>query len=166
VVVLFPEFSQVFADPCRPTALAVLEKYPSAKAIREAGIEAMATLLQVTSPRNYGQKTARRLVELAEHSISSDLALEARSLSVKIWCEQARHLQTHLTQLEEQIEQLLAGDPDAKHLQGMPEFGPKTVAVLRAELGDVARFQRLDQVVAYGGMDSERTAKRQVARSG
>jgi transposase len=61
----------------------------------------------------------------------------------------------HLTQLEEQIEQLLAGDPDAKRLQGVPEFGPKTVAVLRAELGDVARFQRLDQVVAYGGMDIE-----------
>jgi transposase len=27
--VLFPEFSQVFADPCRPTALAVLERYRS-----------------------------------------------------------------------------------------------------------------------------------------
>jgi len=27
--VLFPEFSQVFADPCRPTALAVLEGYRS-----------------------------------------------------------------------------------------------------------------------------------------
>ena len=27
--VLFPEFSQVFADPCRPTALAVLQRYRS-----------------------------------------------------------------------------------------------------------------------------------------
>ncbi len=37
----------------------------------------------------------------------------------------------------------------------MPEFGPKTVAVLRAELGDVKRFQRTDEVIAYGGMDIE-----------
>lgn len=155
VVVLFPEFPQVFADPCRPTALAVLAKYPSAKAIREAGSEAITALLHTSAPRNYGQKTARRLVELAAQSISSDLALEARSLSLQIWCEQVQHLQAHLTHLEKEIAQLLAHDPDAKRLQGIPEFGTKTVAVLRAELGDVTRFQRLDQVVAYAGMDIE-----------
>jgi len=35
----------------------------------------------------------------------------------------------------------------------MPELGPKTVAVLRAELGEVDRFVHTDQVVAYAGMD-------------
>jgi hypothetical protein len=34
-----------------------------------------------------------------------------------------------------------------------PEFGRTTVAVLRAELGDVTRFQRADQAVAYAGLD-------------
>src|SRR5215472_3043352 len=33
LVVLFPEFVQVFADPCRPTALGVLKRYPGAQAI-------------------------------------------------------------------------------------------------------------------------------------
>jgi hypothetical protein len=40
-------------------------------------------------------------------------------------------------------------------LQQIQEFGPKTVAVLRAELGDVDRFARTDQIIAYGGMDIE-----------
>ncbi len=35
----------------------------------------------------------------------------------------------------------------------IPEFGVMTVAVLRAELGDLDRFARMDQVVAYVGMD-------------
>jgi len=35
------------------------------------------------------------------------------------------------------------------------EFGLKTVAVLRAELGDVTRFSRTDQAIAYGGLDVE-----------
>ncbi len=35
----------------------------------------------------------------------------------------------------------------------MPEFGPQTVAVLRAELGEVARFHGSAQVVAYAGLD-------------
>src|SRR5262249_54158064 len=33
VVVLFPEFTQVFADPCLPSALRVLQAYPSAQDI-------------------------------------------------------------------------------------------------------------------------------------
>jgi len=37
----------------------------------------------------------------------------------------------------------------------MPELGPKTVAVLRAELGEVDRFSCTDQAVAYAGMDIE-----------
>jgi hypothetical protein len=36
--VLFPEFSQVFADPCRATALALLTRYPSAQAVASAGV--------------------------------------------------------------------------------------------------------------------------------
>ncbi len=49
----------------------------------------------------------------------------------------------------------MAHDPGVKGLEQIPEFGPKTVAVLRAELGDVHRFSRTDQVIAYGGMDIE-----------
>jgi transposase len=35
----------------------------------------------------------------------------------------------------------------------VPEFGHKTVAVLRAELGDIERFSCVNQVVAYAGLD-------------
>jgi len=153
LVVLFPEFIQVFADPCRLTATAVLQAYPSARAIRAAGVDAIAAILRATAPRNYGRGTARRLVELAEHSVSSDLAVEARSLSLKIWCEQLHHTQAHLEHIDEQIEQLLSHDSKARGLQTVPEFGTQTVAVLLAALGEVTRILRLDQVVAYVGMD-------------
>lgn len=155
LVVLFPEFAQVFADPCRLTATAVLQAYPSARAIRGAGVEAITAILRATAPRNYGRETAQRLVELATQSVSSGLALEARELSLRIWCEQLRATQAHLEQIDAQIERLLCDDPHAKRLQAVPEFGQQTVAVLLAELGEVARFQRLDQVVAYAGMDIE-----------
>jgi transposase len=39
IVVLFPEFTQVFADPCFPTALAVLKAFASAQALVQAGVE-------------------------------------------------------------------------------------------------------------------------------
>lgn len=76
-------------------------------------------------------------------------------MSLRIWCEQLRSTQAHLEQIDAQIERLLSDDPEARRLQAIPEFGQQTVAVLLAELGEVARFQRLDQVVAYAGMDIE-----------
>ena len=61
--------------------------------------------------------------------------------------------QKHLAELEEELAKFLDGDEEAKGLQSVKEFGPKTKAVLRAELGDVQRFARVDQAVAYVGLD-------------
>ncbi len=153
LVVLFPEFTQVFVDPTRPTALAVLKRYPSAQAIAQTEVETLSTCLHELAPRHYGRPPAQELVRLAKASISSGVAVAARSSSLRILCDQLEHTQTNLDQLQREIDQLLDQDPKATGLLGVPEFGPTTVAVLRAELGDLARFTRIDQVVAYVGLD-------------
>jgi len=155
VVVLFPEFTQVFADPCLPTALAVLKAFPSAQAMAEAGIEPLTQLLRAQKPAHYGRPTAQKLVAFAKESVSSGRAIAGRSISLRILCDQLEHTQANLARLEAEIEQLLTNDPGVKGVQQVPEFGPKTVAVLRAELGDMQRFTRTDEVIAYGGLDIE-----------
>jgi len=157
LVVLFPEFTQVFADPTRPTALAVLKRYPSAQAIAQTEVETLGKFLRELAPRHYGRPTAQELVGLAKASISSGMAVAARSSSLRILCDQLEHTQKNLEQLQREIDQLLNQDPKAKGMLGVPEFGPTTVAVLRAELGDLARFTRIDQVVAYVGLDRARS---------
>src|SRR5258708_17660360 len=79
----------------------------------------------------------------------------ARATSVQIVCDQLEHTEKNLAQLEQELDRLMEHDPGVKGLQSVPEFGPKTVAVLRAEVGDVDRFARTDQVIAYGGLDIE-----------
>ncbi len=153
LVVLFPEFTQVFADPTRPTALAVLKRYPSAQAIAQTEVETLGKFLRELAPRHDGRPTAQELVGLAKASISSGVAVAARSSSLRILCDQLDHTQKNLEQLQREIDQLLNQDPKAKGMLGVPECGPTTVAVLRAELGDLARFTRIDQVVAYVGLD-------------
>jgi len=64
VVVLFPEFTQVFADPCLPSALSVLKAYPHAQAVVEAGVEAIYQLLRAQTPAHYGRPTEKRAREL------------------------------------------------------------------------------------------------------
>ena len=152
-MVLFPEFTQVFKDPTRKTALAVLRAFPSAQAITAVGVEPITAILQATAPRNYGSETAERLVALAQRSSASPVAVAARGRSLAILADQLTHTQTNLAELEREIEQLVRRDDGATGLQSVPEFGAKTVAVLRAELGEVERFQRSEQVVAYAGLD-------------
>jgi transposase len=64
LVVLFPEFSQVFADPTRPTALALLKLYPNPAALVTAGVEVLTQKLQELSPRRYGRAAAQQLISL------------------------------------------------------------------------------------------------------
>ena len=124
-------------------------------------MEKLANHLHELSPSHYGRTTAEQLVTLAQHSVSSGRASSARASSLRILCDQLEHTQANLATLQQEIEHLISGDPKAKGLQGVPEFGVKTVAVLRAELGDVDRFSRIDQVVAYAGLD--RASSKRVA---
>jgi transposase len=151
VVVLFPEVTQVFKDPTRPTALAVLRAYPSAQAILAVGVEQLTAHLQELAPRHYGRQAAERLVGLAQRSSASPVAVAARGRSLGILVDHLTHTQTNIAELEREIQALLRQDDGASGFQSVPEFGPKTVAVLRADLGEVDRFQRSEQVVADAG---------------
>ena len=123
LVVLFPEFAQVFADPSKPTALAVLKAYPSAQVMGEAKPEDVYRLLHELCPRHYGRKTAARLVQLAQTSVSSGQAVAARSSSMRILCDQLDHTQKKLSRLEEEIARLLDQDPKIKGVLSLPNWG-------------------------------------------
>jgi transposase len=138
--VIFPEFRQIFADPCRPTALALLKQYPSVQALLSAGVEELSRKLHELAPRIYGRKTAERLVQLAQQSVSSRIALSARSSTLRVLCDQLMHTQRNLDQLEQEIEKLLEQDRDSKGLQSVPEFGHKTVADMPRRIGRCGSF--------------------------
>jgi len=153
LILLFSEFTQVFKDPTGPTALALLRAYPGAVAIASVGSDAITQVLHDVAPRKYGPRTAQRLVTLAEESCASPVAVVARSHCLQILIDQVRQTQTHLGELEQEPADLIERDEGVAGLQSVPEFGAETVAVLRAELGDVARFKGSAQVVAYAGLD-------------
>lgn len=167
-VVLFPEFTQVFADPCLPTALSVLKVYPSARAMARAKEGALYAILHAQKHAHYGHPTAKKLLSLASTSVSSGQAEAGRSVSLRLLCEQLEQTQKHLDWLQAELEHLLANDPAVKGLQQIPEFGTTTVAVLRAELGDVSRFARDspgDCLRRLGYRDSKKVACGRARRS-
>ena len=87
---------------------------------------------------NYGRHTVEQLVQLAQQSSSNHLTTPAPQHPSR-FVDQLEHTQTNLAQLEKELDKLLETDNAVKSLKGAPEFGRWTVAVLRAELGDVTR---------------------------
>ena len=69
----------------------------------------------------------------------------------------AYHAEQLLTQemklLDKRISEVSEALPVVQRLQTVPGFGPITSLALYAEIGDITRFERAEQVVAYFGLE-------------
>ncbi len=159
LVVLFPEFVRLLAqlpgatDLGTPAVLQLLESYPSAEALAHAPADDVLALLHRVSDGQWGAAEEARLRHAAQHSAASSRAVAARSLVVRTFARHVLHLQEQIADLERAIRDLLRDDPDGQRLQQIPGIGPQGAATIRAELGDIVRFQKVDEVVAYTGLD-------------
>lgn len=159
LVVLFPEFVPLLrqlpgeADLGAPAALHLLEAYPSAAVLASAPADAVLLVAQQASNGRWGEAEVALLQQAARRSAASSRAVAARSLVVRTFVGQVLHLHTQIAELEAAIHEVLRDDADGRRLQGIPGIGPQGAATIRAELGDVMRFSRVDAVVAYAGLD-------------
>jgi transposase len=85
--------------------------------------------------------------------VAGGSARPTRERSLQMLCDQLPQTQEHLAGLEAEAAALLQRDGGATSLQGMLEFVPNTVAVLRAELVKAAGFRHSHKLVAYVGLD-------------
>jgi transposase len=159
LVVLFPEFVRFLstlpgrADLGDPAVLELLRAHSSASALAQVPLDELtATLAQVSDGR-WGPDQAAALQTRAAQSTASVRAVAARTLVARLLAQQLLELAAHVAEVEAALGHLLEEDADGQRLQGLPGIGPQGAATIRAELGDVSRFTRVDEVVAYAGLD-------------
>jgi transposase len=131
----------------------MLERYPSAAAVAQTPVEELQSELERVSAGRWGPAEATLMHLAAQHSAASSRAVAARGLVVRTVARQVLQLQEQIAELEAAIQELLRDDADGQRLQSTPGIGPHGAATIRAELGDVARFGRVEEVVAYTGLD-------------
>lgn len=112
-------------------------------------------MLRGVPSAHFGRPTAKKLVLAAQASSSSSRVLSGRESLLYILCDQLEHTQAKRTAAGRAVGAVDQHRSGNQGLQQIPELGLKSVAVLRAELGEVDRFARTDQAVAYVGMDVE-----------
>jgi transposase len=156
LVVVFPELPDHTPGRCdlaAPGLLHLLGAYGSARALAAASTEAVAALLAQHSGGRWGAAHARALQAVAARSAASTRAVAARGAVVRTFARHLLDLHQRVAELAAALDEALSDDADGQRLQQIPGVGPRHAATLRAELGDVARFTGVDQVVAYAGLE-------------
>jgi transposase len=156
LVPLFPELIvhlPQHADLGDQAVLTLLSQYSSAQAIARAPLADLTATLTEASGKRWGEPEAQALQHLGQHSAARTRAVAARSLVVRTLALHLRDLHTRLAELEAAIAAVVQDDDDAQRLQTIPGIGPQNAATIRAELGDVSRFSRVEQVIAYAGLE-------------
>jgi transposase len=156
LVLVFPELPDHTPERCdlaTPALLHLLGTYGSAQALAAAPLAEVAALLAAQSKGRWGEAQAVPLQEVARQSAASTRAVAARTMVVRTFARHLLELQPHIADLEAAIAAALRDDEPGQRLRQIPGIGPIHAATIRAELGDVARFTHVDQVIAYAGLD-------------
>jgi len=159
----FPELAEVFDDPTCRIAREVLRLAPTAELARRRRTGTLADANKGPGRRRLGETKAERLHDLTSDSIAvPELAAEV-AFEVGLLLDQHDLLEQQIETAEAHVATLLDGEL-ARRLQTIPGVGPATCAALIAEIGDIARFETFDALLAYAGVHpAERSSGRKGA---
>ena len=148
VCILFPELEALVPTLHMASVYALLEEFPGAKQIAETHLIRLKALLETASKGRYKRDMAFEIRDAARNSIGS--RMPAKSLELQHTIRLIRELDIEIAEIEKQIQSIM----DALHspLTTIPGMGFRMVAMILAEVGDFARFESPDKLLAYAGM--------------
>jgi transposase len=148
---LFPEYERLFSDIFGAASLAILSRYPSAKALSRARIDALARLIECSSRGRLGRDLADTLKAAAKSSFAVNKAICAQSLELRQLIAQIEFGKKQLAEIDLEMKALL--DKAATPITSIPGIGTVCGATILGEIGDIARFGKPKSLVAYAGLD-------------
>lgn len=148
--IVFPELSNFFKGNLHlKVSYALLEKYPSAKAISSARIDGLTNLLYNNSKGRYHQDKAIQLKSLAKKSIglnnpAIELQIQCLIKQLRLYHKQIREIDLAIMTLME-----LLNSP----ILTVPGVGYTLGAMIISEIGDIKRFSNPSKLLAFAGLD-------------
>ncbi|HUV75458.1 MAG TPA: IS110 family transposase, partial [Dehalococcoidales bacterium] len=161
---LFPEFTQVFKDPCGLTALSVLSICPIPGVI--AGMaedEFVATIGAQHKGRRLMRKKLRALHYSARTSIGIDAGARSVSSEISFLVEKLELIRRHIRLIERPLVSLVDETEEGKYLLSIKGLNYIAVAGLLAELGCFKAYRSAKQMIKMAGsnpIESESAGKR------
>lgn len=148
---VFPEFCGFFSDNFGKTAMAVLKRWPSAKAIAGTRIDVLTNCMAEASRNKFGRSKAEELKALAKDSFALTSKDFAQAFQLKQLIAHIEFLSEQLDELDKELAVLLAEANTT--ITTIPGIGKVCGATILGEIGDIECFDHSSQLVAFAGYD-------------
>ena len=148
---IFPEYQDFFSDMFGKTSVQIMKEYTSPEQILQIPTERLTQLLKKASRGRFTETKAKELKALAANSFAALLSSEMTTLLIRQMLEQLDLLEKQISDIEHIIAAQFA-QFDTK-LTTIPGIGTTLGATILSEIGDINRFDKPKQLIAYAGMD-------------
>jgi len=150
---VFPEYHTLFSDTFIKTAQAILQRNYLPSELAEINLAELTALLKQYS-RGYFKKTkAQELIDSAKDSVGLSFLEDVAKIKLSLILPQLQLTQESLAKVDVQIARIFRQGNYCRHLLTIPGISEVLAASILAELGEVRRFNTLNQVVAFAGID-------------
>ena len=160
---LFPEFTQVFKDPCGLTALAVLSTCAIPSIIAAMTEEEFVAAIEVKHKRRLIQRKLRELHHVARASIGIAAGAQSVSSEISFLVEKYDLIKRHICIIEKTLVSSVDETEEGKYLLSIRGLNYISVAGLLAELGCFKSYRSAKQMIKMAGSnptESESAGKR------
>lgn len=148
---IFPEYQDFFSDMFGKTSVQVMKEYTSPEQILEIPTEKLTQLLKKASHGRFTESKAKELKELASNSFAAMLSSDMTTLLIRQMLEQIDLLEKQISEIEKIIAAQFV--QFNTKLTTIPGIGTTLGATILSEIGDINRFEKPKQLIAFSGMD-------------
>ena len=148
----FPEFHDVFKDWEGKTARYTLREFPFPADLRDMTPEEVLEQWKTVIKRGVGIKRATQLVEKARKSVGIEVGLRFARKEIHSLLDQYELYQSQLTELDQEITEVMKDIPGAQEMMKIKGLGPITVATFFSEVGDLTKYDHPQQLVNMAGL--------------
>ena len=147
---LFPELNKFFKGNLHlNVSYQLLKEYSSPKDISSLHLTKLSNILHDNSHGRYNKEDAIRLRELAKNSVGIDnptlsLQIKQAILQIELYTEQIEEV--------EKLSKQILDEMDSKLLT-IPGMSYNQATVIHGFIGDISRFNKSCQLLAYAGLD-------------
>jgi transposase len=149
---VFPEYESLFSNVFIQSSRAMLQEALSAQEFADFDLRELTELLSKTSRGRFGVEKAQQIQEQARQSIGIGFLADAAHVEMRCLLAQIGLLDEQQAEVDKAQEKLMETIP--QYITTIPGIALPTGAAILAEIGDIARFESEDKLVAYAGIDA------------
>ena len=149
---VFPEYSSLFSNIYGVASKELLSKYPLPEDMLSIPAEELGNLLYECSKGRLGINKAEEIQSRARESFGIKFAKRSFSFQIKQIISQISFLEEQLKEIEIEISCLL--EDICPIITTITGIGSVLGASIVSEIGNISRFERANQLVAYAGLDT------------